>query len=153
MGERKIIIQVIFLFFLMQSLFLLREYIPAEAEDTVISTHTQKSWSFLPDEIVKSYFPGHAEYLIPENDTVTSLITRAEKYAQEGNYRQAYRLYTGAYRRACHSPAAPYIGFARIYMMNSVDGSIKALQTLIDTYPSFPLIDAVMFELEWRFYF
>lgn len=106
---------------------------------------------FLPRGIAHSYFPTGDDYMIPVDGKTKSLIERARSYESAGNYRQALRYYSTAHRRAA-PPAAPYIEFKLCTLEERSGEAILCLKELIDREPGFPLIDAVRFELAFRFF-
>ena len=106
---------------------------------------------FLPHDIANSYFPSGDDYMIPVDRKTETLIERAQDYESTGNYRQALRYYSMAYRRAA-TPAAPYIGFKRCTMEEQSGDATQCLKDLIENAPGFPLIDAVRFELSFRLF-
>jgi tetratricopeptide (TPR) repeat protein len=89
--------------------------------------------------------------MIPVDGKTEALIERAQNYESIGNYRQALRYYSMAYRRAT-TPAAPYIGFKRCTMEEQSVDAARCLKDLIENTPGFPLIDAVRFELSFRLF-
>ena len=106
---------------------------------------------FLPHAIARSYFPAGDDYMIPVDERTATLIERARSYESEGNFRQALRYYSTAYRRAAQ-PATPYIAFKLCTLEEQNGEAIGCMKDLIDRSPDFPLIDAVRFELAFRLF-
>jgi len=113
---------------------------------------TERLSFIIPRELVDSYFPYSKGYAIPDTEKVSSYLRRARLYEEKGNIRQASRFYYLAYRRVADEPAAPYIRFKQICLIEDIDAAIKSLNELIDKYPTFPLINAVRFELALDLY-
>ncbi|MFW6137968.1 MAG: SPOR domain-containing protein [Spirochaetota bacterium] len=123
-----------------------------ESADRPSRTECSSSYFLLPREIVESYFPAGDNYVIPDTPRVSSLLNRAENYTESGNYPQASRCYYLAYRRSRGTAAAPYIRFKQSYVVPDMDSSVQCLKEIIKEYPSFPLINAVKFELARRLF-
>jgi tetratricopeptide (TPR) repeat protein len=108
--------------------------------------------SLLPQYITESYFPYGDLYLIPEDSKISGLTQRAALQEQRGNSRQASRFYYSAYRRIKDSEKAPYLLFKYCALSENLDSSVQCLEDLLQDHPSFPLIDAVRFELSKKYY-
>ena len=106
----------------------------------------------LPDEIVSSYFPGGDMYMIPEDQSISALIERAESSENKNNFRQASKYYFLAYKKVRNTERAPYIRFKHSTLLEDLDLSISVLTEVLEDYPDFPLIDAVRFELSKRYF-
>lgn len=125
-----------------------------EISDTMQEDISYQSdiYFLLPKEIIDSYFPLSERYLIPDDVRISGLLQSAKTFEQNKNFRQASQYYFFAYRKVQDSKMAPYIRFKQCYLLESLDTSIKCLKEITEKYPSFPLIDAVLFELAKRFY-
>jgi tetratricopeptide (TPR) repeat protein len=108
--------------------------------------------ALVPADVAESYFPGGDRYLIPESDRTETLIARAREYEAAGSLQQAKKLYASAFRRAQGTPAAAYILFKQCTIEEDAEGALSCLSGIIDSYPEFPLIDAVRFEMAFRYY-
>ncbi len=106
----------------------------------------------LPDEIVNSYFPGGDMYMIPDDQSISTLIERAESFENTNNFRQASRYYFLAYKKVRSTEKAPYIRFKQCTLLADLDLSISGLKEILENYHDFPLIDAVRFELSKRYF-
>jgi tetratricopeptide (TPR) repeat protein len=106
----------------------------------------------LPGEITDSYFPGGRGYLIPESPRAAPLMEDAEAAEKRGDFLRASRSYLAAGERVRGEPAAPYLLFKGAVLDASLPGSIAALRRIIESCPTFPLIDAVRYELAERLY-
>jgi len=113
----------------------------------------ENTYFLLPPEIINSYLPCSEYYLIPDEPRVTSVVARAQKYERAHNYPQAAKYYAIAFRRAQETPAAPYIHFKQCCFADTAEGSIKCLAEIIDSYPEFPLLNGVRFEIARRNFF
>jgi tetratricopeptide (TPR) repeat protein len=106
----------------------------------------------VPADIARTYFPGSEGYLRPADGRLESLVERARYYESNGNFEQALRAYTMASRRAAGSPAAPYILFKQCSLEKDPERAAGCLSSIIETFPDFPLINAVRYELAFRRY-
>jgi len=117
-----------------------------------IDSRRENSLSLLPDEIISSYFPESKDYLIPDNKKVSSIIRRAKDFEENGNFKNASSHYLIAYSRIKDSLQAPYIKFKQCGFTKSIDESTNGLKEIIKDYPSFPLANAVRFQLAECYY-
>jgi len=106
----------------------------------------------LPPDIVSTYFPFGENYLIPRDPGIDRLVERARFYEEKGNNRYAAQYYYRAYRKVEGSSTAPYLRFKQCILLENLELSIKGLQEIVQKYPSFPLLDAVRYELARKFY-
>jgi hypothetical protein len=104
----------------------------------------------VPREMFERDFPQGGLYRIPDDARSAPLVKRAAVYEDSGQWKAAVKTYTLAYERAGGGTAAPYILFRRCVLDDDLDRSITGLKELIQTFPSFPRIDAVRLELAVR---
>jgi len=121
-------------------------------EPDEVNTFEISSVFLIPKEIIDSYFPASENYLIPENKKVSAIIKHAQTYEKKANFKQASKNYLLAYKRIKNSIQAPYIRFKQCTLANSISESINGLKEIITDYPSFPLLNAVRFELSKLYY-
>lgn len=127
-------------------------YILPMAVQTALADDREYRLTIIPADIARSYFPTGENYLIPVDSKTESLVERARYYESGGSLQQALKVYTMASRRAAGTPAAPYIIFKQCSLEADPERAVSCLSGLIEGYPDFPLIDAVRFELAFRFY-
>lgn len=111
-----------------------------------------RSVFLLPKEIIGSFFPIGEKYQIPTDKRIAPIIERAAKFEEKGTVSQAYKYYFFAYRRVEDEKKAPYILFKLCYLAESIEKAVASLEEIIEKYPSFPLLDAVRFELATQRY-
>jgi tetratricopeptide (TPR) repeat protein len=106
----------------------------------------------VPADIARTYFPSGEGYLIPADGRLESLVERARYHESNGNFEQALRAYAMASRRAAGTPAAAYLLFKKCALEKDPERAAGCLSTIIETFPDFPLINAVRYELAFRRY-
>lgn len=136
---------------LCSSIFLLTSTAYPDGPERTENLHSDTVF-LLPEEIVSSYFPGGDMYLIPDDQSISTLIERAESFENTNNFRQASKYYFLAYKKVRNTEKAPYIRFKQCTLLADLDLSIGGLKEILENYHDFPLIDAVRFELSKRYF-
>jgi hypothetical protein len=122
---------------------------PSQTEDRPEGA-IEEAFLPVPREMFERDFPRGGFYRIPEDARAAPLVKRAAVYEENGQWKAAVKTYSLAYERAGGGTAAPYILFKRCFLDDDIDGSIAGLKELLQTFPSFPGIDAVRLELAGR---
>jgi tetratricopeptide (TPR) repeat protein len=128
---------------------------PARAKDQSTSMSPrgdgiEEAFLPVPREMFERDFPQGGLYRIPDDPRVAPLVKRALAYEESKQWKAAVNAYTLAYERAGKGTAAPYILFKRCVLDDDLDRSIAGLKELLQTFPSFPRIDAARLELAGR---
>jgi tetratricopeptide (TPR) repeat protein len=114
------------------------------------SANEEEPYFLLPPEIYESYLPSGKSYLIPEDEKTASLLKRARIFEEKHNYRQASKYYLLASRKTKNRAAIPFLLFKYCTLQDDIDASIECLESIVNDYSDFPLIQGVWFEIALR---